>query len=219
MPFEDRADAARQLAEALRGFAEGSAPLVLAIPRGGVPIGSVVAQALGADLDIVLVRKIGAPGNPEFAIGAVDEAGRTWWDPRAALAGTDSAYADRACATQLGVLRQRRNQYTPGRQSASAAGRVTIVLDDGVATGSSMIAALLSVRQQGPARLICATPVAAPDALRALRKYADDVVCLETPRDFGAVSQYYRRFPQVEDREVIDSLHGFWGRRGPRHAL
>lgn len=205
MPFVDRADAARQLAKALNEFS-GKHPLILAVPRGGVPIGAIVADALGGELDVVLVRKLGAPGNPELAVGAVDESGWTYLTPYARRVGGDSTYIEHERLVQLDTLRRRRARFTPGRQRANVAGRVVIVVDDGIATGASIIAALHSVRQLAPARLVCAVPVAPPDALRHIAAYADQVVCLETPDDFGAVGAFYQKFPQVSDDEVVACL-------------
>ncbi|KAI3603208.1 Phosphoribosyltransferase (plasmid) [Cupriavidus necator H850] len=207
MPFIDRADAAAQLARALSGHA-GKRPLVLAVPRGAVPMGAIIADALGADLDVVLVRKLGAPGNPEFAIGAVDESGWTYLTPYAAAAGADSEYIDRERAVQLATLRRRRAAYTPGREPVRATGRQVIIVDDGLATGASMIAALHAIREQKPARLVCAVPVAPPRTLELLQPYADEVVCLETPAGFRAVGEFYRDFSQVEDAEVVACLKG-----------
>ncbi|WP_434033787.1 phosphoribosyltransferase [Cupriavidus sp. a3] len=207
MPFIDRADAAKQLARALAGHV-GERPLVLAVPRGAVPMGAIIADTLGGDFDVVLVRKLGAPGNPEYAIGAVGESGWTYLTPYAAAVGADSEYIDRERAAQLEVLRQRRAAYTPGREPIRATGRQVIVVDDGLATGASMIAALHAIREEKPARLICAVPVAPPRTLELLRPYADEVVCLETPAGFRAVGQFYRDFSQVEDAEVVACLKG-----------
>lgn len=206
MPFADRADAARQLADALKIYS-GEHPLILAIPRGGVPIGALVADALGGDLDVVLVRKLGAPGNPELAVGAVDESGWTYLTPHARLTGADSAYIEHERMVQLDTLRRRRARFTPSRQRTSADGRLAIVVDDGIATGASMIAALHSVRQRKPARLVCAVPVAPRDALRDIAPFADEVVCLEAESDFNAVGDFYRKFPQVSDDEVVACLN------------
>ncbi|AOY97076.1 phosphoribosyl transferase [Cupriavidus sp. USMAA2-4] len=207
MRFVDRQDAAAQLADAL-GHYRGQRALVLALPRGGVPLGRVLADALQADLDVVLVRKLGAPGDPEFALGAVAEDGWTYLAPYAEpTAG--SAYLERVRAEELERIRQRRARYTPGRAAApSAAGRVAIVVDDGLATGATMIAALHAVRAQAPARLVCAVPVAAPDGLREVQAYADEVVCLYAPAGFQAVGHHYLSFPQVSDEEVVDCLAG-----------
>ena len=203
--FEDRDDAAERLADALSAY-RGQHPLVLAIPRGAVPMGAVLARRLQGDLDLVLVRKLHAPGAPEFAVGAVDEAGWVYLAPHAGEAGATSSYIAEEKLSQLEELRRRRQLYTPGRAPIDAAGRTVIVVDDGLATGSTMVAALHAVRQRGPARLVCAVPVASEEAVELVRRYADDVVCLAVPRRFAAVGQFYRSFPQLEDEEVVRLL-------------
>ncbi|WP_431637118.1 alpha/beta family hydrolase [Dyella sp. KULCS107] len=203
--FVDRADAGEQLARALRIY-RGQHPLVLAIPRGGVPVGRVIADALDGELDVVLVRKLGAPSNPELAIGAVDEQGRVSLSDYAAATGADEAYVARETAQQLALIRQRRHRYRPRHPPIDPAGRVVIVVDDGLATGSTMRAALAAVRARHPASLICAVPVAAPHSLVELKGQADDVVCLSAPPDFRAVGQFYQRFEAVPDEEVIELL-------------
>jgi predicted phosphoribosyltransferase len=205
MRFRDRTDAAEQLAKALAAF-RGKNALVLAIPRGAVPMGRVLAGALGAELDIVLVRKLRAPGSPEFAVGAIDESGWAYIADYAAEVGADEAYLREEKHRQLETLRRRRAEYTPHRPPHDPAGRIAIVVDDGLATGATMIAALHAVRAKKPARLLCAVPVAAPDSLAKVRAYADEVVCLATPHEFHAVSQFYDSFPQVEDDEVVRLL-------------
>ncbi len=205
MPFTDRADAARQLAAALAHL-KGQRPLVLAIPRGAVPMGRIIADELQGDYDVVLVRKLGAPGNPELAIGAVDETGWSYVTDYAASTGADRAYLTREKEKQLEVLRTRRRQYSPVHPPIDPSGRIVVVIDDGIATGSTMIAALHALRAKSPQKLICAVPVAAPDALRKLADYADAVICLEQPPFFHAVGQFYDHFPQVDDREVIAVL-------------
>lgn len=204
--FDDREDAARQLSHALRHL-RGSRPLVLAIPRGAVPMARIIADALDGDLDVVLVRKLGAPGNPELAIGAVDETGTVHVGRHAATLGVGSDYLAAQAGQQLDVIRERRHAYRAGRPPLNPNGRTVVVVDDGLATGATMHAALLAVRAQQPARLICALPVAAADSLRReVRGIADDVVCLSTPADFYAVGQFYRDFPTVTDDEVIATL-------------
>lgn len=205
MRFRDRSDAATQLAAALQGF-RGKNPLVLAIPRGAVPMGKVLAERLQGELDIVLVRKLRAPGSPEFAVGAVDESGWAYIAPYAREVGADDAYLREEKARQMDTLRQRRTGYTPHRAAHDAAGRIAIVVDDGLATGATMIAALHAVRARKPARLVCAVPVAAAESLEKVRPYADEVVCLAAPPEFHAVSQFYSSFPQVEDEEVMRLL-------------
>lgn len=203
--FESRIDAARQLARAL-GAWRGRNPLVLAIPRGAVGMGRVLADELDGELDVVLVRKLRAPFSPEFAVGAVDESGWTYVADHAAGSGADAAYLDREKQTQLETLRNRRRLYTPARPPIDPKSRIVIVVDDGLATGASMIAALHSVRARQPACLICAVPVAVPDSLERVRPYADEVVCLFAPTEFYAVAQFYEQFPQVEDEEVVAVL-------------
>jgi len=203
--FASRLDAARRLAKALRIY-RGRNPLVLAIPRGAVEMGAALAHELEGQIDVVLVKKLRAPGSPELAVGAVDETGWTYVAPHAAMAGADAAYLAKEKAAQLELLRKRRAQYTPARAPADPSGRIAIVVDDGIATGASMIAALHSIRARRPERLVCAVPVAAPESLEQVHPYADEVVCLEAPEDFRAVGQFYRDFAQVEDRDVVALL-------------
>ena len=217
--FASRRDAARRLAKALRIY-RGRNPLVLAIPRGAVEMGAALAHELEGEIDVVLVKKLRAPGSPELAVGAVDETGWTYVAPHAAMAGADAAYLAKEKAAQLELLRKRRAQYTPARAPADPSGRIAIVVDDGIATGASMIAALHSIRARRPERLVCAVPVAAPESLEQVRPHADEVVCLEAPEDFRAVGQFYRDFAQVEDRDVVALLKSgqLPGRSGTRGA-
>ncbi|GAA0888790.1 phosphoribosyltransferase family protein [Rhodanobacter soli] len=203
--FRDRTDAGQQLAEALSSL-RGQHPLILAIPRGGVPIGRIVADRLDGELDIVLVRKIGAPGNPEYAIGAVDEAGTIQQSDDARLAGADDRYIKREAAEQLAVIRARRQGYGLGHPPIDPAGRTVVVVDDGLATGATMRAALLAVRARKPARLVCAIPVASPRGLVSVTDVADDLVYLSAPGHFRAVGQFYMQFPAVDDSEVVHLL-------------
>lgn len=205
MIFRDRIDAAERLADALAAY-RGRNPLVLAIPRGAVPMGRVIARRLEGELDVVLVRKLRAPFSPEFAVGAIDETGWAYIADHARQAGADERYLQEEKAAQLATLRRRRAEYTPHRPPIDPAGRVAIVVDDGLATGATMIAALHAVRARKPAKLVCAVPVAPPDSVDAVRPYCDEVVCLDTPWDFGAVGRFYRNFDQVEDDEVIRML-------------
>jgi len=213
MRFEDRIDAARRLARAL-GQWRGHRPLVLAIPRGAVPMGVVIAEALDGELDVVLVRKLRAPFSPEFAVGAVDETGWAYVADHAAQAGADAAWLERETAAQLATLRRRRAEYTPEQPAIDPRDRVAIVVDDGLATGATMIAALHAVRARHPARLVCAVPVAAPESLEAVRPWADEVVCLEAPAFFDAVGRFYGDFAQVEDDEVVRLLRSSAGAPG-----
>jgi putative phosphoribosyl transferase len=203
--FKDRLDAARQLARALSAY-QSDRPLVLGIPRGAVPMARLMARQLGGDMDVVLVRKLRAPFMPEVAVGAIDESGQTYLAPYAQDMGADAAYLQEEKRTQLATLQRRRQQYDAIRPAANAAGRTVIVVDDGLATGATMIAALQVVRQHRPAHLVCAVPVASPDALEKVRPWADELVCLSAPEDFQGVGQFYRDFGQVEDEEVLACL-------------
>ncbi len=205
MLFHDRLDAARQLAAALAHH-RGSHPLVLAIPRGAVPMGALVASALGGELDIVLVRKLPAPFSDEYAVGAVDESGWVYVAPHAEAAGADAEHLARVRREQLAEIARRRAAYTPGRAARAVRDRTVIVIDDGLATGATMLAALHAVRQGAPAHLVCAVPVASAESLALVRAVADETVCLHTPVGFQAVGQFYRHFPQVEDEAVVRAL-------------
>ncbi len=203
--FKNREDAACQLATRLDTYRRQS-PLVLAIPRGAVPMGRRLADLLEGDFDVVLVRKLQAPYQPELAIGAIDENGWCTIAPYAAAMGADSRYIDAEKRRQLQILQARRAMYSPLRTPIDPAGRIVIVVDDGLATGATMTAALHSVRQHRPARLVCAVPVASREALERIRPLADEIVCLQVPDDFQAVGQFYRDFHQIEDEEVIRLL-------------
>jgi putative phosphoribosyl transferase len=197
--FEDRLDAARQLAEQLLPL-RLQLPLVLAIPRGAVPIGAVIADALHGNLDVVLVHKLGAPFNPEYAIGAIDEHGNLELGPEA---DPDSAWVREESARQLAVLRRRRDVFSAGREPLVPLGRTVIIVDDGLATGATMAAALRATRAELPLMLVAAVPVASQEALDLIAPLADQVVCLHAPPDFRAVGQFYRAFPQVDEAEAV----------------
>ena len=166
----------------------------------------VLAERLDGDLDVVLVRKLRAPGAPEFALGAIDESGWAYLAPYARDYGGSDAYLEGEKRAQLQVLKARRAQYTPGRAPFDPEGRCVIVVDDGLATGSTMLAALHAVRARSPAELVCAVPVASASAIELVRPHANEVVCLQVPEDFQSVGQFYRDFEQVEDEEAIRLL-------------
>jgi predicted phosphoribosyltransferase len=204
MPFENRAQVAQMLARRLEQY-RGQHPLVLAIPRGAVPMGKILADALEGNLDVVLVRKLRAPQNPELAIGSIDETGAVYVDPDTRDLW-DEPYLETEKAAQLDTLRRRRQMYEPAGSPIDASGRIAIVLDDGIATGATMIAALRAVRARHPAKLIAATGVASTDALRLIGPEADAVVCLETPAILYAIGYHFRDFSQVSDDEVVATL-------------
>jgi predicted phosphoribosyltransferase len=216
MMFADRAEAGRLLAERLAAM-DLAAPLVLALPRGGVPIGAEIARKLNAPLDVAFVRKLGAPDQPELAIGAVADGP----SPEIVLntelveaMGLSEDFIAAQAASELAAIERRRREYAGLSPQVDPVGRAVIVVDDGVATGMTMQAAVRSVRRQRPARLIVAAPVASRQASAMLRKEADEVVWLNLPRRFGSVGSFYRCFAQVSDEEVAALLREA-GRRVP----
>jgi predicted phosphoribosyltransferase len=203
MRFKNREDAGRHLAEKLAGY-KGLNPLILGVPRGAVPMARIIADALGGELDVVLVRKLRAPGQPELAIGAVDEAGTVLKGSYFDLAGDQ--YLRGEIRAQLDIIRARREMYTRARQPVDPAGRTVVIVDDGIATGSSMLAAIRSVRVRKPKKLIVAIGVAPADTLERIRAEADEVICLLTPAVFYAVGQFFEDFSEVTDANVVTAL-------------
>jgi predicted phosphoribosyltransferase len=211
MPFKDRSDAGRKLAKALAGY-KGQQPVILALPRGGVPVAAEVAAALNAPLDLILVRKIGVPFQPELAMGAVVDGGAPIIvrnEDVIGLAGIDESDFKAICDSGLAEIERRRQRYLGSRNRVDVSGRTAIVIDDGVATGATTRAALRATRVRNPKKLVLAVPVAPTDSLPVLRSDADDVICLEDYEFFGAIGAYYADFTQVPDEEVIELLRRF----------
>lgn len=201
LPYEDRREAGRVLADALAHYRGRPGVLVLALPRGGVPVAYEVARALKAPLDVFVVRKLGFPGHEEYAMGAIASGGVRVMNPLPGLSVTPEEVAA-AVARELPELQRRERLYRGHSRAPDLHGRTVIVVDDGLATGATMHAALLGIRQQQPARLVMAVPVGAADSCDALQGVADEVVCVATPEPFRAVGLWYRQFPQTSDDEV-----------------
>src|ERR1700688_528842 len=211
MPFRNRSEAGRRLAVALAGYKEQE-PTILALPRGGVAVAAEVAAALDASLDLILVRKVGVPFQPELAMGGVADGGGSIIvrnDDVIEHVGIDEAEFKAVCDAELAEIERRRERYLGNRERAEIAGRTAIVIDDGVATGATTRAALRATRMRNPKRLVLAVPVAPSDSLTELRREADDIVCTEDDSVFGAIGFYYRDFRQVSDEEVIEILQRF----------
>jgi putative phosphoribosyl transferase len=211
VPFKDRSDAGRKLAARLVEFKD-QRPVVLALPRGGVPVAAEVATALDAPLDLILVRKIGVPFQPELAMGAVADAGKPLIvrnEDVIRLAGIDESDFDAVCSHELAEIQRRRERYLGDRKVTQVAGHTAIVVDDGIATGATTRAALRAARMRNPKQLVLAVPVAPTDSLAVMGQDADHVICLEDYSDFGAIGFYYSDFRQISDEQVIEILKRF----------
>ena len=218
MRFRNRDEAGRLLLERMREMDLGDA-VVIALPRGGVPVGAVVARGLGVPLDVILVRKVGAPMQPELAVAAVTDGADmqiTVNEDIKAELGLSDEQIEELAKRQLPEIERRREAYYEGREPTPLAGRTVIVVDDGVATGATANSALRLIRKQNPARLILALPVAPPDTLARLEQHADEVICLATPSPFYAVGSHFADFSQVSDDEVVELLRESHAARKPQ---
>ena len=205
--FRDRRHAGRVLAQILAGYANRSDVIVLALPRGGVPVAYEVAKALHAPLDVFVVRKLGVPGHEEYAMGAIASGGvRVLNDEVVRRLGIPDAAVDAVTRYEQGELERRERLYRAGRPLPDLRGRTVIVVDDGLATGSTMLAAVRALRAQQPARIVVAVPTAAAETCAQLRSEADEVVCATTPEPFRAVGTWYDDFSQTSDEEVRELL-------------
>jgi len=209
-PFQDRIEAGQRLGAALKRL-HIQPDVVLGIPRGGVVVAQQVAQILGSQLDIVLTRKIGAPGNPELAIGAVGEEGHLYLNEGLAeMTGADDDYIQRAKEHELKTIAQRKELFRASRPKVPLAGKTVVITDDGIATGATVQAAVWSVHREKPAKVIVAMPVGARSALEKLAQDADWVISLSAPENFGALGQFYIHFDQVDDSQVEEILKGIY---------
>jgi len=218
MSFRNRTEAGRKLAAALVNY-RNKLPVVLALPRGGVPVAAEVASTLNAPLDLILVRKIGVPFEPELAMGAVVDGGSLIIVRNEDVirhAGIEEVEFQAVCETQLAEIERRRERYLGNRERADVTGRTAIVVDDGIATGATIRAALRATRMRNPQRLVLAVPVAPTESLAELQDEADDLVCLENHEMFGAIGYYYDDFRQVADEDVIEILARFSTRQRSR---
>lgn len=212
MIFKNRAAAAQQLAVCLSRY-KGQNPLIMALPRGAVPMAKIIADELQGEVGLVLARKISFPGYQEYAIGAVSESGFLYKNPDVAAYNIPESVFKEAMNRQLALIAQRRKEYRLDQMPRSAEGRITILVDDGIATGSTMFAAIKELRAQKPAKLIVAAPVAPPDTASKVEAEVDELVLLDQPPYFHAVAQFYEDFDEVTDQDVINIL---WGSTAPQ---
>jgi len=211
LPFRDRVAAGRLLAKALEEY-RGRNVLVLALPRGGVPVAAEVAEALGAELDLMIVRKLGVPGHSELAMGAIASGGIRVLNPHVISSLTIKDVAIEGVANrEQRELERREHAYRGARSRPVIEGRCVILVDDGIATGATMRAAIEALRRQSPAKIVVAVPVAPPDTVNRLRREADEVICLESPELFMAIGQFYVEFSQLSDEAVREQLAKAWG--------
>ena len=205
MVFADRRDAGKQLAQKLMAYKGNPDVLLFALPRGGAVLGAEIAKALELPFDLVVTRKIGAPFNPEYAIGALAETGELIWN-EAERQATDKKALDRIVKDETEEAARRIKKYRQGRELPDMIGKTVILIDDGVATGLTIRAGVAAVKDKKPAKVVIAVPHGAKDSLDALRKEVDEVVVLYEPEWYGAVGQFYENFPQTSDQEVLELL-------------
>ncbi|MEK7557266.1 MAG: phosphoribosyltransferase family protein [Patescibacteria group bacterium] len=203
--FQDRQQAGEELAKALVAYRGQPGVVVIALPRGGVVVGNVVARALSAPLDIVVPRKIGFPGHEEYAIGAITETGEAVWN-EAERARVSDEYVKEAMTHEQAEAKRRLNVYRSGRQARDVEGTIVILVDDGIATGYTMRAAIKTLRTEAPQKIVVAVPLAPPETVEQLRAEVDEVIALQQPRFFGAIGVHYQEFGQVDDETVIQAL-------------
>jgi putative phosphoribosyl transferase len=211
MLFQNRIDAGQKLARALMKY-RARHPVILALPRGGVPVAAEVAAALDAPLDLILVRKVGVPSQPELAMGAVTDGAQPTIVRNSEiieLCGISERQFDAVCKEELTEIERRRARYVGDRARSEVKGQVVIIIDDGIATGATTLAAIQAIRSRNPKELVLAVPVAPLDTVKKLRSEVDALVCLDTPQDFGAIGYFYRDFRQVGDEEVVAILKRF----------
>ena len=211
MLFQNRIDAGQKLAKALLTYRDRQ-PVILALPRGGVPVAAEVASALDAPLDLILVRKIGLPYQPELAMGAVVDGDKPIVirnEDVIEFSGVSQKTFDEVCKEECAEIERRRQKYLGGRARTEVKGQVAIIIDDGIATGATTRAAIQAVRSREPKEVVLAVPVAPSDTVEKLNSEVDALVCLDTPRNFGAIGYFYRDFRQINDEEVIATLARF----------
>lgn len=217
--FKNRAQAGKLLAQQLSAYAHRPDVVVLALPRGGVPVAFEIATRLGVELDLLIVRKLGLPGQEEFAMGAVGTGGvRVLQAGVPGLMGVTAAQVEQVAAREVAEIARRERRYRGARPPVQLQGRTALLVDDGIATGSTMLAAVQVARQHGAGKVVVAVPVAAPDSAETVAARVDQFVCLSLPMWFRAVSQWYREFEQTNDEEVQDLLAAAWRDQDARHA-
>ena len=205
MRFKNRNEAAELLFDRLKTY-QGKHPLILGIPRGAMPIAGILHEKLGGDLDVILVHKLSAPSSPEFAIGSVSESGDVYLSPALSAMRELGGHLNERIEDEVKKLKLKRKLYSQASLEVSPRNRLVILVDDGVATGATLLSAIQAIRKFRPQKIICAVPVASPQAKKLIRDQVDEFVTLECPKEFFSVSEFYDEFPQVSDLEVVEIL-------------